>query len=90
MRSHAMSKDSDTAELPERPLETVEERAGLAQVFVRSRHHVAAVDVDRRAGDVRGGIAGQEQHHGRDVFGLGEAAQRDLAPQLRCILYAWS
>ena len=57
-------------------------RAHFVEGIVQLRHHHAAVDVDRLAGDPPACIGEQEADDVADVFGLTDASKRDIAGAL--------
>src|SRR5262245_23960433 len=61
-------------------------RANLLNSSPAQRHHLAAVDHDRGAGDEAAGVRHQEQQHAVEIALLAEAADRDLTLDLRSLL----
>jgi len=49
----------------------------------RSCRRVAAIDVEHGAGDVAGGVGGEEQDGGGDLPGLGDPPERDARLDVR-------
>ncbi len=69
---------TEVAQAPARGLTRAKELIGRTAAVARHHRRMAAVDVDRRAGDVGACIGGQEAGEVGELLGLADAPQRNV------------